>query len=84
MHLDRAVVSQVQNSGTVLRAGHLNNQGTNQGAAQFVRALEFKRRLRVCNAYPYPTALDIFKGSEQLTGSEPMSSAADILFLHNS
>jgi len=59
----------VQNSGSVLRAGHLNNQG----ASQFVRALEFKRRLRVCNAYPYPTALDILKGQEQLTGSEPMS-----------
>jgi len=60
----------VQNNGAGLRNGHLNNQ---QGATQFVRALEFKRRLRVCNAYPYPTALDIFKGSEQLTGSEPMS-----------
>jgi hypothetical protein len=42
-------------------------------ASSFVKALEFKRRLRVCNAYPYPTALDIFRGTEQLTGDEAMS-----------
>lgn len=37
-------------------------------AAGFVRALEFKHRLRVCNAYPDTTALDIFRGKhEKLT-----------------
>jgi len=41
-------------------------------ATAFVKSLEFKRRLRVCNAYPYPTALDIFRDSEHLT-EEPMS-----------
>lgn len=41
-------------------------------AAQFVKSLEFKRRLRVCNAYPYPTALDVYRGSEHLT-EEAMS-----------
>jgi len=57
------------NSG--LRNSHLKEG--HEGATAFVRSLEFKRRLRVCNAYPYPTALDVFKGSEQLTGDQPMS-----------
>jgi len=39
----------------------------------FVRALEFKHRLRVCNAYPYSAALDVFRGeSEKLTSDSPM------------
>jgi len=37
----------------------------------FVKSLQFKHRLRVCNAYPYSGALDIYRGSEQLT-KEPM------------
>lgn len=37
----------------------------------FVKALEFKHRLRVCNAYPYSGALDVFRSKEQLT-DEPM------------
>merc|ERR1719389_686288 len=62
-----------------LALDHQGHQGglrkTEKGAAaaQFVRSLEFKRRLRVCNAYPYPTALEIFRGSEGLTGDEAMS-----------
>lgn len=44
------------------------------GRAQgFVKALEFKHRLRVCNAYPYSAALDVIRGqNERLTGDEPM------------
>jgi hypothetical protein len=42
-------------------------------AVNFVKALAFERRLRICNAYPYPTALDVFLGSEALTGDEAMS-----------
>jgi len=39
----------------------------------FIRGLEFKHRLRVCNAYPYAAALDVFRGrSERLTGDSPM------------
>jgi len=39
----------------------------------FVKALEFKHRLRVCNAYPYSSALEVFRGkSEKLTGDESM------------
>merc|ERR1719265_277788 len=42
-------------------------------AKTFVKALDFKRRLRVCNAYPYAAALDVSKSSSQLTPDEPMS-----------
>lgn len=39
----------------------------------FISSLEFKHRLRVCNAYPYAAALDVFRGrSERLTDSGPM------------
>jgi hypothetical protein len=39
----------------------------------FVKALEFKHRLRVCNAYPYSASLDVFRGkAEKLTGEAPM------------
>jgi len=42
-------------------------------ARGFVKALEFKHRLRVCNAYPYAAALDIYRGKDdRLTGDEPM------------
>jgi len=46
---------------------------SNSRAEGFVRALEFKHQLRVCNAYPYSAALDVFRGtSEKLTGDAPM------------
>jgi len=39
----------------------------------FVQALEFKHRLRVCNAYPVASSLDVFRGqSEKLTGDSAM------------
>jgi len=38
----------------------------------FVQALEFKHRLRVCNAYPYSAALDVMRGGEKLTSDAPM------------
>jgi len=42
-------------------------------AKGFVKALEFKHRLRVCNAYPYAAALDIYRSkNERLTGDDPM------------
>lgn len=54
--------------------GALRHQGggLKQTATSFVRALEFQRRLRICNAYPYPTALDVFVGAEQLTGDDAL------------
>merc|ERR1719359_538380 len=39
--------------------------------SSFVKALEFKHRLRVCNAYPYAAPLSLMRGKEQLT-EEPM------------
>jgi len=37
----------------------------------FVKALEFKHRLRVCNAYPFDAALDVFRSKDKLT-DQPM------------
>jgi len=46
---------------------------TGSHAQGFVRAIEFKHKLRVCNAYPYSAALDVFRGrSEKLTEDAPM------------
>jgi len=42
-------------------------------AEGFVKALEFKHRLRVCNAYPFATSLDVYRGkAEKLTGDSAM------------
>ena len=49
-------------------------------AEGFVRSLEFKHRLRVCNAYPYNAALDVYRGkSEKLTsdGAMPYKACQD-------
>mmetsp|Transcript_121611 Transcript_121611/g.295125 ORF Transcript_121611/g.295125 Transcript_121611/m.295125 type:complete len:269 (-) Transcript_121611:30-836(-) len=40
--------------------------------AGLVRPLEFDHRLRVCNAFPYGSGLDVIRGKESLTGSLPM------------
>jgi len=48
------------------------------GADGFVRALEFKHRLRVCNAYPYAAPLDVFRSNEKLTaGAMPYKACED-------
>jgi len=42
-------------------------------AEGFVRALEFKHRLRVCNAYPFAASLDVYRGKgDKLTGDDSM------------
>jgi hypothetical protein len=51
----------------------------NKGAG-FVRSLEFKHQLRVCNAYPYSAALDVFVGrNTKLTsdGAMPYKACRD-------
>merc|ERR1719156_224035 len=49
------------------------NSVSHHHAGSFVKALEFKHRLRVCNAYPYAAALDLYRGkSEKLTDDESM------------
>jgi len=43
-------------------------------ATGFVRSLEFKHRLRICNAYPFGSAIDVFRGKdEKLTTETPMA-----------
>jgi hypothetical protein len=60
-----AGVSAVNFGHTMLAADH--------DSPGFIRGLEFKHRLRVCNAYPYAAALDVFRGrNERLTGDTPM------------
>jgi len=39
----------------------------------FVRNLAFRHRLRVCNAYPYDKAVDVYRGNEKLTEEKPLS-----------
>jgi len=39
--------------------------------ASFLRTLQFKHRLRVCNAYPLDEAVDVYQGEEKLT-EEPI------------
>jgi len=48
----------------------------------FVRAFEFKHRLRVCNAYPYVAALDVYRSKEEKLTSEsamPYKSCKDFV-----
>merc|ERR1719329_842938 len=53
-------------SQTALRHSH---KGRSEG---FVKALEFKHRLRVCNAYPYDQPLDVYRGRSEKLTEEPM------------
>lgn len=47
---------------------------SNLKGASFVRALEFRHRLRVCNAYAYEGSLDVYVGKHsKLTTDGPMS-----------
>jgi hypothetical protein len=46
---------------------HLRHTGKS-----FIASLEFKHKLRVCNAYPYSFPMDIYLGKEKLTDS-PMA-----------
>merc|ERR1719243_61262 len=57
--------------------GALRHSNQHLGSS-FVKALEFKHRLRVCNAYPYAAALDLNRGKEKLTDeSMPYKSCKD-------
>jgi hypothetical protein len=58
---------------TILCASAAGYADRNLRTEGFVQALEFKHRLRVCNAYPYRAALDVFRGkAEKMTGDSPM------------
>jgi len=67
-----ALVAALDTNGGLRGEKHVVAGSTGKAAHSFVRSLEFKRRLRVCNAYPYPTALDIFVGATKMTEPEPM------------
>jgi len=53
-------------SGLVNSAVH-GHKNANLKGKNFASSVEFKHRLRVCNAYPYEGALDVFRGREKLT-----------------
>jgi hypothetical protein len=60
--------SATQVRGVLRKAGNAADR-----AGGFVKALQFKHRLRVCNAYPYAGALDVYRGkNERLTGDAAM------------
>jgi len=66
-----SLAAAIAEQGSQKKALRLSHNGA--GAQGFVRALEFKHRLRVCNAYPYAAALDVYHGHEQkLTEDVPM------------
>jgi len=50
--------------------GVLRHAGSLEG---FVKSLEFHHRLRVCNAYPFDGALELYRGKTKLTGDSPMT-----------
>jgi len=64
------VVGATQVQGSALRRETPHLKGGN--GANFVSALEFKHRLRICNAYPYSAAMDVLRGKQSLTGDSPM------------
>merc|ERR1719408_1128180 len=59
-------------AGAVVRQNE-EAQALRGGALGFIRALEFKHRLRVCNAYPYSEAMDVVRNKgEVLTKDAPL------------
>jgi len=48
------------------------HHGLQHGGMSFIRALDFKHHLRVCNAYPYEAGLDVMRAEDRLTNS-PMA-----------
>jgi len=53
-------------SQTPLRGGKLAPQS-------FVRSLSFKQKLRICNAYPFESPLDVYLGKIKITEEEPLA-----------
>jgi len=66
-----AEATKVQGSKLLRQEPHLKGSKIGSGAA-LVSALEFKHRLRICNAYPYAAAMDVYRGIDRLTGDSPM------------
>lgn len=56
-------------------SAHMLRQGSYRGGVDtygFARTLAFKHRLRICNAYPYNGAIDIYRGRERMTAEAPV------------
>mmetsp|Transcript_78020 Transcript_78020/g.135249 ORF Transcript_78020/g.135249 Transcript_78020/m.135249 type:complete len:286 (+) Transcript_78020:102-959(+) len=51
------------------RGSNMLRKSLRTAGQSFIHSMRFKHRLRVCNAYPYSGALDIYRGQEKLTGS---------------
>lgn len=73
----RQIVPSIVFSSILVAAGLNHNEqaglrNSNSRAAGFVRALEFKHRLRVCNAYPYDGGLDVFRGKSEKLTADPV------------
>lgn len=67
----------------VLGGAHRNadlslRRGAKGGALGFVRALEFKYKLRVCNAYPSDKSLTVTKSKDDIVTDMPYKSCADV------
>jgi len=43
------------------------HQGIQHGGSSFIRSMDFKHHLRVCNAYPYEAGLDVVRAEDRLT-----------------
>lgn len=64
-------------SGKRNEVGHAMRRGLRHSTQGFVRALDFKHTLRVCNAYPSDKELSVTKAKEEL-GAMPYKSCKDI------
>mmetsp|Transcript_16559 Transcript_16559/g.41422 ORF Transcript_16559/g.41422 Transcript_16559/m.41422 type:complete len:289 (-) Transcript_16559:19-885(-) len=60
---------------TVTKAEALRRRGKIVGGLTggVVRPYQFRHRLRVCNAYPYPAAMAVHRGDEDLTDGAPLA-----------
>lgn len=57
----------------IVSARQERNLRVKHAGDSLVRSLEFSHRLRVCNAYPYAAALDVYRDdAEKLTSEKPM------------
>eukprot|EP00928_Gymnodinium_smaydae_P049119 TRINITY_DN3292_c0_g1_i4.p1 TRINITY_DN3292_c0_g1~~TRINITY_DN3292_c0_g1_i4.p1 ORF type:complete len:1053 (+),score=206.63 TRINITY_DN3292_c0_g1_i4:33-3191(+) len=63
----------LRSTGSAVAHGSGSGSGAGKLETSFVRAVAFKHRLRVCNAYPYNVALDVYKGPMKLTIDKPLA-----------
>lgn len=54
---------------SIVASAGSSGQGLRHRGKSFIASLQFKHKLRVCNAYPYSYPMDIYLGKEKLTAS---------------